>query len=162
MKYQIVNEELQIASCSIADLTVKQAQQFTEQWGEGASLGTLTLFYERNGGLLVLNRDNPHFENYKNIAEDYLSSSDGQRKALRERAPESMQETLQVLEACVSDRTIYGDIRKAKQNFISNGDRKVIDEMMRTDRDCLQLAVMNAFCYGMMQGKRAERAKKKH
>ena len=34
------NEELQIASCSIADLTVKQAQQFTEQWGEGASLGT--------------------------------------------------------------------------------------------------------------------------
>ena len=81
MKYQMVNEELQIASCSIADLTVKQAQQFTEQWGEGASLGTLTLFYEPDSGLLVLNRDNPHYENYRGIAEGYLSSNDEQAKS---------------------------------------------------------------------------------
>lgn len=84
MAYKMENEELQIASCSIADLTVKQAQQFTEQWGDGASLGTLTLFFEKNTGLLVLNRDNLHFEKYKDIAEGYLSSSDEQRKELRE------------------------------------------------------------------------------
>lgn len=161
MKYQMVNEELQIASCSIADLTVKQAQQFTEQWGEGASLGTLTLFYEPDSGLLVLNRDNPHFENYKDIAEGYLSSSDEQRKALRERAPESMQETLQVLEACACGRLTGVEIFRAKNNFVGNEKyRKVVNEIIKK-HDPVAIGMI-AFRYGMMCGKRAERAKKKH
>ncbi len=105
MVYQVVNEELQIASCSIAELTTKQARQFTEQWGENASLGTLTLFYDPSDGLLVLNRDNKYYNKYKDIAEFYLLGNDKQRKELRDKAPESMQETLQVLEACICDRT---------------------------------------------------------
>lgn len=162
MKYQMVNEELQIASCSIADLTAKQAQQFTEQWGGDASLGTLTLFYDPSNELLVLNRDNKHYGKYKDIAECYLTADDNRRKEIRDKAPESIQETLLVLEKCVSDRTIYADIRKAKKNLISSHDMKVVNEMMRADKNCLQLAIMNAFCYGMMQGKRAERARRKH
>ena len=46
MNYQMINEELRIASCSIADLTLKQAQQFLKQWEEGAKLGT---FQEEKG-----------------------------------------------------------------------------------------------------------------
>lgn len=34
------NEDLQIASCSIEDLTLKQSQQILKQWEEGAKLGT--------------------------------------------------------------------------------------------------------------------------
>lgn len=104
MIYKMENEELQIASCSIAGLTVKQAQRFAERLGNGASLGTIILFQEKESGLLVLNRDNKHFEKYKDIAEGYLSIGEEQRKELRSKAPESMKETLQVLEACICCR----------------------------------------------------------
>lgn len=106
MKYQMVNEELQIASCSIADLTVKQVQQFTEQWEEGASLGTLTLFYERNGGLLVLNRDNKNYEIYKNMAEAYLKASKEEQEEIIKKAPKDLEETFMVLNNCIKRRTI--------------------------------------------------------
>lgn len=160
MKYQMVNEELQIASCSIADLTAKQAQQFTEQWGEDASLGTLTLFYEPSNGLLVLNRDNKHYNKYKDIAECYLSGNDKQRKELRNKAPESMQETLQVLETCANSVFAKKEIFRARNNFIRDEtSRKVVEEIIR-NYDPYVIGMM-AFRYGMMQGKRAERARKK-
>lgn len=161
MAYKMENKELQIASCSIADLTVKQAQQFTEQWGEGASLGTLTLFYEQNSGLLVLNRDNPHYEMYRDIAEGYLSSNDEQRKEIRTKAPTSMQETFQVLEACACGRLTEVEIFRARQNFVGNEKyRKVVNEIINK-YDPVAIGMI-AFRYGMMCGKRAERAKKKH
>jgi len=160
MKYQMENEELQIASCSIADLTVKQAQQFTEQWGEGARLGTLTLFYDPNNGLLVLNRDNKYYDKYKGIAECYLLGNDEQRKELRDNAPKSTQETLQVLEACICDRTAKKEIFRAKKNFTRDEtSREVVKKIIR---DYEPHAIgMIAFRYGMMQGKRAERARRK-
>lgn len=160
MAYKMENKELQIASCSIADLTVKQAQHFTEQWGEGASLGTLTLFYEENTGLLVLNRDNEHYSDYLDIAEGYLSAKKGQRIEIRKEAPATMIETLNVLECCIQERVFIKWADMTTRNNIESAGRKLVEKFIYKYDP--YIAAFMAFKAGVIRGKRIERAKKKH
>ena len=76
MKFEIVNEELKIAACRLADLTMEQVKGFLQQWEDGSSIGTLTLFYDRESGYIVLNRDNKDYKIFLDIAEGYLRASD--------------------------------------------------------------------------------------
>lgn len=47
MKYEMINEELRIARCSLADLTLEQVKHFLGQWEPGSNIGNLILFYEK-------------------------------------------------------------------------------------------------------------------
>lgn len=62
MSYEVINEELKIAKCSITDLTIGQVHNFLESWGDDSKIGTLTMFYDREKELLVLNEDNDMYE----------------------------------------------------------------------------------------------------
>ena len=44
MKYEMINEELRIASCRIADLTMEQVQSFLKLWSDDSSIGSRTMF----------------------------------------------------------------------------------------------------------------------
>ena len=52
MSYEVINEELKIAKCSIADLTIGQVHNFLESWGDDSKIGTLTMFYDREKNYL--------------------------------------------------------------------------------------------------------------
>lgn len=54
MSYEVINEELKIAKCSITDLTIGQVHNFLESWGDDSKIGTLTMFYDREKELLDL------------------------------------------------------------------------------------------------------------
>mgnify|MGYP003356270428 CR=1 FL=1 len=71
MSYEMVNEELNIKSCSLADLTMEQVHHFLKIWDDGSAIGTLALFFDKDG-TLVLNRDNEHYSDYQEIAEGLL------------------------------------------------------------------------------------------
>ena len=71
MQYEMVNENLKIAACSISSLTLEQAKHFLELWERGATLGTLTLFYTGDG-VIVLNKDNKMYSDYLEMVENYL------------------------------------------------------------------------------------------
>ena len=163
MAYKMENEELQIVSCVIADLTEEQVQLFTEQWGDGSGIDTLVLFYEKNTGLLVLNRDNEKYEMYKEIAEAFLLTSKSGRRELMKKAPDGMRETLRILDSCIRDRTLMQDVFRAKKGIILDNDLDVLGEIYSRCKDReFAISLIYAFNYGVMQGKRAERAKKKH
>ena len=161
MKYQIINEELQIASCSIADLTLEQAQQFMEQWEDGAPLRSLTLFFEPKTGLLVLNRDNERFEDYKEIAENYLALKCSERMKILNAVPESIKETMTTLERGIRMRIVDKEIFRALKNHIEGSrHRAILNEIAKRymQRDVVAFI---AFRYGVMVGKRMERARRK-
>ncbi len=163
MAYKMENEELQIASCSIADLTEEQVQIFTEQWGDGSGIETLVLFYEKETGLLVLNRDNEKYEMYKEIAEAFLSISKSGRREFMEKAPDGMKETLHILDSCIRDRVLMQDVFRAKKGIILDDDMDVLGEIYSRCKDGeFAISLMHAFNYGIMQGKRAERLRKKN
>lgn len=159
MNYQIINKELNIATCEIADLTIEQAQSFLDSWESGAKLGSLTMYVDKATNTLVLNRDHKNFELYLNLAEGYLASTEEKRKLFKEKHTEKMTEELYVLDACIEQRRIMLEMKKIRENSIDNTcDLSILNHILKTKEPFT--AVTNAFIYGMMQGKRAERKKR--
>lgn len=160
MAYQVVNEELQIYSCSIADLTLKQTSDFLSQWEDSASIGQLTMFYESSTERLVLNRDNNNYKQFLDIAQHFLSASDQNReKALKESYSKRIEEELKVLNGCVKDRAFKQELEKIRNNSISDKYSDTLERLYREDPCCFGHSL--AFIYGMMCGKREERARRK-
>lgn len=160
MKFDVINEELKIAACGLADLTMDQVQNFLRQWEEGSNIGTLTLFYDRESGYVVLNRDNKDYKMYLDIAEAYLRASIEGRETLEKEAPEGLHETILVLKNSLIWRKADRDIYQAKKNYIDDSDRITVREIIVRSGDKVGAAYI-AFRYGVMCGKRAERARKK-
>ena len=115
MAYKVINEELQIASCRIADLTMEQVKTFLEIWDDDSSIGTLTMFYDQHRDYLVLNEDNENFQLYLDIVEVYLKASKAGKKKLMNEAPSSMLETLRVINGFEKRRFINTWIGRACQ-----------------------------------------------
>lgn len=160
MKFEVVNEKLKIAACGLADLTMEQVQGFLRQWKDGASIGTLTLFYDKESGYVVLNRDNKDYKMYLDIADAYLGASVEGRETLDKEAPEGARETIRVLKNSLIWRKADRDIYQAKKNYVDDSDRITIREIINRSGDKVGAAYL-AFRYGVMCGKRAERARRK-
>lgn len=160
MRYEVINEELKIAVCGLADLTMEQVSSFLKQWDEDSSIGTLTLFYDRESGYVVLNRDNKDYKMYLDIADAYLGASGEGRKRIEENTPEGMQQTILVLKNSLIWRKVDRDIYQSKKNLIEDSDRIVINEITKQS-DGRSVSACIAFRYGVICGKRAERARRK-
>lgn len=160
MRYKVINEELKIASCGLADLTMDQVFGFLKQWDDDSSIGTLTLFYDRESGYVVLNRDNKDYKMYLDIAEAYLGASSEGRQRIEENTPEGMHQTILVLKNSLVWRKVDRDIYQSKKNLIEDADRTVISEIAKQSDD-RAISACIAFRYGVICGKRAERARRK-
>ena len=159
--YEVINEKLGIKACGLADLTAEQVNCFLGLWEDGARIGTLTVFFENETGNLVLNKDNEMYDTYRELAEVYMGASLERRKEIWEDCPvPQMKETLSVMEKCLKSRKTEKELFRARNNVItSEPSRMILNEIFK--RYDLSTAVCVAFRYGIMQGKRMERAKKK-
>lgn len=160
MKYQIINEELQIASCGIADLTLEQTQHFLKQWPSESSIGTLTMFFDETG-FVVLNRDNKNYKRYKAFAETYLLEPEKDRKMIDDKMRRMFEEEIKVLDNCIKFRAVGREVDRAMKNYIPGDTHyRVLREIYRRYSDVV-VATTTAFRYGVMVGKRMERARRK-
>lgn len=159
MQYKMVNEKLKIAACSISDLTLEQAKNFLELWEKGATLGTLTLFYTGDG-VIVLNKDNEMYTDYLGMIENYLVLSNEKRKEVRQKAPRSLTETFAVVDRCIQKRAVDVELyRIGREKYPSDEHFPVLWSIDHEENDVMH-KIVQAFTYGMMCGKRTERAKK--
>ena len=117
MSYEMVNEELNIKSCSLADLTMEQVHHFLKIWDDGSAIGTLALFFDKDG-TLVLNRDNEHYSDYQEIAEGLLKLDLEQADQVVESAPESIKETVEVIRRCMR-------LENGLENMLDAGERQI-------------------------------------
>lgn len=157
--YETLNAELGIDACNLSDLTAEQVSCFLNQWEEGASIGTLTVF-DNEKNILILNKDNELYDTYRELAEAYMGGSAEIRKQLWEKCPNGMKETLRVMENCLKRRRISRELFRARKNVIKSKTSWLVLDALIKDFDSPR-AVTMAFRYGMMQGKRMERAKRK-
>ncbi len=160
MCYEVINEELRIKACSIGDLTTEQAVRFLKGWGDGAKLGELTLFYEAGSGDLVLNKDCEDYNIYLDMAEAFMGGDYETRIEIKKACPPKMIEAIWVMEKCIKARRIDTELFRAGSHFIeSKPSWTVLNEI--PNRYNLQSSISIAFHYGVMQGKRMERYKKR-
>lgn len=154
MAYKVINEELKIASCRIADLTMEQVTTFLKIWDDDSKIGTLTVFYDQNSDYLVLNEDNKGFQLYLDVAETYLKASKEGRKKLMSEAPSSLLETLRVIKGFKKRQFINTWIGRACKNKMSDVEREIVKNV-----PCE--SIYTAFKLGVIRGKRIERAKRR-
>ena len=160
MKFEVINEKFKIAACGLADLTMEQVKSFLEQWEEGASIGTLTLFFDRKIGYVMPNKDNENYETYRALAEKFMAADKQGREEIFQKAPDEMWETLRVLKNARVRMVIDREIFRALNNRVNDKDRRIVSEIIDESISPID-AAFTAFRYGVMCGKRAERAKKK-
>ena len=158
MAYEVIDEDLRIASCRIADLTMEQVQSFLKLWSDGSSIGSLTIFYDKGSDMVVLNADNENYEDYLQIATAYLGAEYERRKELRAQAPGSMRESIVLLEECYQQRVFDKRTFQAVNNMLSKTQRKYVTHLLN-EKDPVS-AVYIAFRAGMISGKRIERARR--
>lgn len=166
--YKIIDENLRIAACNISDLTAEMVSKFLAQWETGANIGSLSLFFDRDKKLLVLNADNKNYDTYLELARDYLRADDKTAAEIREKAPDSLDEVMMVLDnfkryiSVVNEIKIVGRHGVVGFNGTHIGDifQAIIKECGGSCSTPIFLMSM-AYNYGMICGKRAERAKKK-
>lgn len=160
MKFEVINEKLKIAACSLSDLTIDHVQGFLQQWESDACIGTLSLFFDRESGYVVLNRDNKNYKLFLSLTERFMSADKQEREMIYQKAPKCIKETLLVLTKARVARAIDQEIFRAKKNFVSDKERRIITEIERDSLSPMNTALI-AFRYGVMCGKRAERARRK-
>lgn len=158
MTYEVIDEDLRIASCRIADLTMEQVQSFLKLWSDDSSIGSLTMFYDKESDMVVLNADNKNYEDYLQIATAYLGAEYERRKELKEKAPDSMRESMVLLEECYQQRVFDKRTFQAVNNMLSKTQGKYVTHLLNESGPIS--AAYIAFRAGMISGKRIERARR--
>lgn len=162
MSYQMVNEELKIASCCLAELTLGQVQEFLKHWNDCKPIGTLTLFYDKDG-TLVLNRDHKYYADFLEIAEGLLKLDLESAEEVAGKAPESLKENMNVILTCMQRRETLDMMRILEKDkfFPEAAEMEVLQTIReRKQGHNVDWPMVDAFHYGFVQGKRYERARK--
>ena len=165
--YEVINEKLKLEACGIGDLTLETVSGMLKQWNDGSSISTLTVFYVPARDTVVINRDHVNYDTYRAFTERYLSSNERVRRKISEKYGNDKSAIAEIIR--VLDRAIRH--RKNLENiFILKNQPEMEDD------DTLSISLMNgimkatgdqhfsmykAFQYGVMQGKRLERRKKR-
>lgn len=162
--YRIIDEKLHLAACSVADLTIQQVVTLLDQWEHGASIDSLTLFYDDTENLIVLNEDNKNYKTYLSIAEAYLKADSGKIHELADKAPDEIKQTMQVLENALMQIAVHKEYKINMFQHIITADTGAwhFSRFIRK-RHGNSIPVM-MFCmynYGVVQGKREERARRR-
>ena len=169
--YEVINKELKIEACRIADLTLDQIESFLRLWDDGAAISTLTIF-SRPDGTIVLNKDNPEYDLCKEITENYLQSSEEIRTKLKggpafTYSENGLKETIAVLEQALEQRRIN---KIVDYNILTRGQDVLPREEYELIRDAVkqhyhfsspEFWMWKMIQFGYVYGKREERARRK-
>ena len=164
-KYEVINEEYRIASCRIYDLSGEQAAAMLKQFG-GSPLSTLTVFYDPVEDMLVLNRDHKHYEQCRCLVELYLQSPGEAQEILEsQNHGKHMAELIHVLNDCILTRHnnrelfILGKQKGYEDYDLTYSLIQAIRK--RHGEHGVPWLMYMVYQYGMIQGKRAERERRK-
>ena len=166
--YEVINKELKLESCGIGDLTMDVVSGMLKQWDDGSSISTLTLFYLPKRDTIVLNRDNKGYETYREFAEVYLMCEEQEREEIKSKfkndEKNGMREVINVLDGVLNHRRNGIELFMLKHQPMDSTDGglsiSMLQEIVNSTGDHY-ISMYKAFQYGVMQGKRLERNKKR-
>lgn len=167
MRYEVVNEELRIFSCTISNLSMQQINCFLHQWEKDCCIAELTLFYDEEEQAIVLNKDNTNYYLFENLALKYMRLDNEERRSLADGVKSKcMKEAIKVLDNALEH------MNSNKEFFILTHQKGIKDEY-EMPRSLMEMIVekyntsnaywwmYKAFVFGFMNGKKAERARRK-
>lgn len=157
--YKIINKELKIAACEPKDITAGMISRILSSLEDGTHIGELTVFWDVQEGYLVLNSDSPLYDALLAIAERYLVAGREERDEIYEKAPAALKSSILVIRKFRVESIISREIFRASEISAGARESRILREIfMKYDGI---LAMFVAFGYGVMCGKRTERARRR-
>lgn len=156
MSYEVVNEKLKLEACNIEDLTSDQVETFLKLWNDGASINTLVLFAKKDM-TVVLNKDHPKYDYYKGFTEDYLQYGE---KYKLPKVPEGMKEVVNGLDRIMAKRKC-AEVFSILGYCTLNCEAAEMIQKIFNKYDGGVISLLQIFNYGLIEGKRMERARRK-
>lgn len=169
---EIINENLGVYSCSIADLTMDQACSFLKQWNDGSAIGSLTVFNDINGKVFI-NADSKGFETYKEIVLNYLNLTHEEQEEAQDNTNSlTLKRIFQVLDNALICREKLTEEKAELKKWLpvkkilgmhpipNKTELDMIDTIYSEARD-IYMARISLYSYAFIQGKRAERARRR-
>ena len=157
MKYlDIISEKHRIATIKPEDLEYGLALDILKQWKSGIKLSELTLYYDLNEDYLVINKSSDLYEVLRDLAITFFEADNEKRAEIMMEAPPKLKMSVRVLGNCIRQRQQNNTIEQIRQNYIDPQYRPTLDYMRDNN-----MSICNAFVYGVMCGKREERARRK-
>ena len=161
---EVINKELKLEACSVGDLTLDMVNSILKSWNDGSSISTLTLFYLPERDAVILNRDHKEYATYREFTEAYLRCGEQEREKVKTafKNKVGMEEVVTVLDTVITYRKKRKNIFVLKQQpLLGNGlDVSTMKEVL-SDTEDYYVSMCMAFQYGVIQGKRLERRKKR-
>ena len=157
MAYEVIDEDLKVEACEIGDLTLSQIESFLRLRGDGEKIETLTLF-SRQDGTIVLNKNHPGYKAFKDFTLSYLQLEDSEREKLDQL--EGIKEAAAVIDRAIEQRRDAA-VLDILQHSRSGGVPYNTLQKIFKKYDCGPIGLCQIFTYGVIEGKRAERAKRK-
>lgn len=161
MAYTLIDEKRNIWGCRLGDLSFDTAKEYLEIYGETRTLKDLNAYVEIETGRIILNMDNSRYMQNVFDAIAFLEADKAKRDAMIECKPENekflrcMRKALAIREALYFKR-ITKNYPVWDDNYEPN--EVVIDHLVKSN----PRAFYALYEYGFIQGKRAERARKKN
>lgn len=170
MCYSMLNEKLRIQACNTKDLALDTKKEYEEQFN-GGKIESLTFFYDPRSDVITINLDNERHEFYNYIIVNYLEFDEDKRKRMKEEvSSRSLSKTLDLIDTVVKRRETLKKDNEARRiikmlqaqgmdTFLNAMD--ILDAFERVDKHYYSFRDYDAFMYGYIEGKRAERARRK-
>lgn len=154
MAYEVIDEDLKVEACEVGDLTLSQIESFLRLWGDGEKIETLTLF-SRQDGTIVLNKNHPGYKAFKDFTLSYLQLEDREKLD----PPEGIKEAAAVIDRAIEQRRIAKALDILKYSYINEAPHEIIQSIFR-EFESGMIGLCQVFNYGVIAGKRAERARR--
>lgn len=156
MAYEVIDEDLKVEACEVVDLTLSQIESFLRSWGDGEKIETLTLF-SRQDGTIVLNKNHPRYKAFKDFTLLYLQLEDSEREKLDQ--PEGIKEAAAVIDRAIEQRRDAAVLDILQHSRIGGVPYNTLQKIFKK-YDCGSIGLCQVFAYGVIEGKRVERARR--
>ena len=156
MAYEVIDEDLKVEACEVGDLTLSQIESFLRSWGDGEKIETLTLF-SRQDGTIVLNKNHPGYKAFKDFTLSYLQLEDSEREKLDQ--PEGIKEAAAVIDRAIEQRRDAAVLDILQHSRIGGVPYNTLQKIFKK-YDFGSIGLCKVFAYGVIEGKRAERARR--
>lgn len=165
MSYEVIDEEQKIAACNVADLTASQAVSFFKANGADKKIGDFTFFWRKTNGMVVLNKDNPEYEDLLSWVKDWLKLPKSERLEAEQMIEPRLKRDAERLNKCADRREALEEYKRLQKHYVDGSAIDVLELIYERSekRQGFQEyeLLMKAYTYGVMQGKRKERARRK-
>lgn len=155
---KLIDKELNMWSCTPDELTYRQICILKQGLGEDSKLSDFESFFDDKTGQLIMNKEYKDFNLNVDVYSKYLKATDEEKITYKDKHKDSAYYLFDYLDVINTKIEDYKMLKILGYQPINWSVPRLWEKMNNTDP---RVNLIDMYNYGLIQGKRIERARKK-